>query len=107
MMQRINQGVPCSSISRCKIPALSNDTYEVQGEGHQILINHYIPWKKTDDDWSLSQCNVYTIDNETAYNEWSQPLNVSKTSCSQWVYDTSVFQSTFITKVRGWGHCSH
>ena len=106
-MQRINQGVPCFSISRCRIPALSNDTYERQGDGHQTLINHSIPWKKTEDEWSLSQCDVYTIDNETTYNEWSQPLNVSKTSCGQWVYDKSVFQSTFITKVRGWGHCSH
>ena len=107
MMYIDTQEMSCSSTSRCKIPALSNDTYEVQGEGHQILINHSIPWKKVEDDWSLSQCDVYTIDNETTFNEWSQPLNVSKTSCGQWVYDKSVFKSTFITKVRGWGHCSH
>ena len=88
-----------SFLFRCKIASLSNDTYQVQGDSHRIIINQSIPWKETDNKWSLSSCDIFVTNNETSYNEWAHPINVSTTHCHQWVYDMSVFQSTFISKV--------
>ena len=84
---------------RCKIPSLKNDTYKRQGDWHTVLINQSIPWVKKDDEWSLSSCERYIIGNETVFDWLSHPVNVSQKSCGRWVYDKSVFQSTFITKV--------
>lgn len=84
---------------RCKIPSYSYDTYEVQSDWHNILINQSIPWTKEDGVWSLSSCNRYIRHNGTMLHNLAQHVNMSTESCNQWVYDTSKFTSTFITQV--------
>ncbi|XP_061172451.1 organic cation transporter protein-like [Saccostrea echinata] len=62
---------------RCRIPGLDNDTYKIQSENHQQLINLTIP-RKLDGDYE--ECMVVS--------------NGSLETCNDWVYDTSMFQST-------------
>ncbi|XP_064619627.1 organic cation transporter protein-like [Lineus longissimus] len=65
---------------RCAIPGLENDTYTVQDDHHQSLINATIPRGET--------CKIYS--NTSGVNRTTQ-------GCSAWVYDTSVFLSTAVT----------
>lgn len=83
---------------RCKIADLSGDTYAVQGEWHQRLINQSIPWIEKDDGWTLATCRHYIEERHTVFDNFSHPVNASVESCNAWVYDQSIFRSTFITK---------
>ena len=87
------------TIYRCKISTLHKDTFEVQGVWHEISINRTIPWHEQDGKWSLSPCDTYITSHRTEYDGFSQPFNASEERCDRWVYDKSVFRSTFITKV--------
>ncbi|ESO91028.1 hypothetical protein LOTGIDRAFT_122416 [Lottia gigantea] len=58
---------------RCAIPTFPNDTYMVQDSWHAAQINQSIP--------KLSSCKII--------------VNESQTECNMWVYDTSVYTSTF------------
>ena len=80
---------------RCKIPGLDNDTYKAQSYAHEKLIRQTIP--VTDDD-KHDSCKVYT-GNNVVYNNDSRPVNASTVSCSEWVFDDSVFYDTFTKKV--------
>ncbi|CAC5357793.1 SLC22A4_5 [Mytilus coruscus] len=68
------------SYFRCALPGWSNDTYEIQNEAHRLMVNLMIP-NSTDETLKYSQCEL--IKN-----------NVSA-ACNQWVYDKSIFKSTF------------
>ncbi|XP_048736781.1 organic cation transporter protein-like [Ostrea edulis] len=64
-------------LHRCKIPGLHNDTYSIQNENHQLLINWTIPRKSSGN-----------------YEECTLISNDSLKPCTEWVYDISVFTST-------------
>ena len=81
-------------VFRCKIPGLENDTYEFQSFPHQLFINQTIPFE----DNEFDRCHVYT-DGYVIYDNYSRPVNGSKVSCTEWVYETSVFKNTFTKKV--------
>ena len=81
---------------RCVIPGYNNDTFEIQGPQHQALINQYIP-ESTDEQHKYDQCNVFTGNN--TYGNDSRPINASKLTCGEWVYDKTDFKSTFVTQV--------
>jgi len=88
-------------LDRCKVGQLDNDSYSVQGTWHSILINQSIPWADGDDDTkTYDDCQIYSTNPNTSYNPMYMPINASKVDCDMWVYDQSVFKSTFITKVR-------
>ena len=83
--------------SRCAIPGLLNDTFEIQNDEHQLLVNKFIP-DSTDDQHKYDQCNVFSETNSYDVNT-SRPINASQYSCNQWVYDNTDFKATFVTKV--------
>ena len=82
---------------RCAIPGYDNDTYEVQSEYHQMLINKTIP-PPTDDKFLYHACHVYT-NGSGYYDSNNKPINATEESCSKWVYDKTDFDSTFTSKV--------
>ncbi|XP_053397695.1 organic cation transporter protein-like [Mercenaria mercenaria] len=85
--------------SRCKLPRIDNDTYEVQGKWHEILINRSIPYVKDDDDvYEYSDCDMFATNPNTSYNDLNTPVNTSEKECDKWVYDKSTFKNTFITQ---------
>ncbi|XP_052811636.1 organic cation transporter protein-like [Mya arenaria] len=86
---------------RCALPGLGNDTYEVQGQWHKLLINQSITWETgKDDEGSLvySSCDRYVTNENTSYNAHYIPVNTSTTECDTFVFDQSTFKNTFITK---------
>ncbi|XP_045197588.2 organic cation transporter protein-like isoform X2 [Mercenaria mercenaria] len=84
---------------RCNLPTVDNDTYEVQGQWHEILINRSIPLVKDDVGvYEYSDCDMFATNQNTSYNELNMPVNTSEKQCDKWVYDKSTFESTFITK---------
>ena len=81
---------------RCKIPGLDNDTYKVQSSSHEKLIRQFIPIADGD---TYDCCKIYTGD-DIIYDNLSRPVNASEVSCSEWVYDETVFTDTFTKKVK-------
>ena len=81
---------------RCKIPGLHNDTFQAQNDWHRQMINQSIP--VPEDPTSIHQydrCHVIQYESNTS----------SLIKCTEWVYDTSVFDETFASKVRGQNVC--
>ncbi|XP_062566025.1 organic cation transporter protein-like [Saccostrea cucullata] len=75
---------------RCKIPGYENDTYLEQNEKHRQLINITIPLPE--DPHSVlryDRCHVIGRENNVT----------TLRKCNEWVYDTSVFEETFSSKV--------
>ncbi|KAL4223227.1 hypothetical protein ACF0H5_016699 [Mactra antiquata] len=70
---------------RCAIPGLENDTYAIQNEYHDAIVNMTIPASKDDEDFPYDQCHYYNID---------ELGNKTLQECSAWVYDKSVFQTS-------------
>ncbi|GFN90126.1 organic cation transporter protein [Plakobranchus ocellatus] len=91
---------------RCAIPGLSNDTYKDQGLYQEKLINWTLPWTDVDpgDDtnsWGSAQCNIFvnrTSSNYEPPSDVTGPVSNATESCSAWVFDQSVFDSTFVTE---------
>lgn len=74
---------------RCRLPELANDTYEIQGDWHQALVNKYVPLDKLDAFKSkYDKCNLYA---------YSDTGNVTKQKCDAYVYSKQYFESTLIT----------
>ena len=82
--------------SRCAIPGLDNDTFEIQNSQHEILVRKFIP-ESSNEQHEYDTCHVFTGNN--SYGNDSRPISASKIACSQWVYDETNFKSTFVTQV--------
>ena len=89
-----------SFTTRCAIPGLDNDTYAIQSDYHQLLVNLTIPAAApNDDDDIYDKCNIFDID-LSKINDVSIIANRSITkACDRWVYDDSVFTSTLAAEV--------
>ncbi|XP_060580502.1 organic cation transporter protein-like isoform X2 [Ruditapes philippinarum] len=84
---------------RCAIPGYDNDTYKVQGDEHQSLIDLFIP-PSTDADTVYDKCEMFHYKNESAAEAWMNETNGrTKIPCNSWVYDKTVFTSTFVSQV--------
>lgn len=76
---------------RCRLPDLYNDTYAIQNEQHQLLVNKYIPQDKSDGFKSkYDKCNLYN---------YSDTGNATKSKCNKWVYSKQYFEDTLISDV--------
>ncbi|XP_067675071.1 organic cation transporter protein-like [Haliotis asinina] len=73
---------------RCELPGYDNDTYAVQSEYHQELINSTIPYSFQDGHLVYDKCHVYA--NATG--------TVSLEKCNRWVYDKSLFLQTAVSE---------
>ncbi|XP_046556221.1 organic cation transporter protein-like [Haliotis rubra] len=77
---------------RCAIPGLANDTYEIQNDFHEQLINRSIPMTSAYyGDEKYSRCQLYLQTNTS--NIWPSTSNITE-PCNAWVYDQSQFIST-------------
>ena len=74
---------------------MDNDTYKIQSAAHEKLVHQTI--SLADDD-KYDSCKIYTGD-DVLYDNNSRPVNASKVSCSEWVYDETVFTNTFTKQV--------
>jgi len=77
---------------RCVIPGYPNDTsYHAVNSAHQALLNTSLAWDPDlGESGAWAQCDVTEVDEVTGDRTPGQ--------CSQWVYDTSVFSSTVVSK---------
>ncbi|XP_064635698.1 organic cation transporter protein-like isoform X3 [Lineus longissimus] len=66
---------------RCSVPGYANDTFEIQGDAHQALINASIPEGES--------CTTY----DTAQNG-----SLLQQKCSQWVYDDTFYSPSVISE---------
>ena len=82
---------------RCKLPGVENDTYEVQGNYHQGLINATIP--SGYEDQLYDECHIYEPGEHSKYKTGDKPVNGTKVKCTAWVYDTTVYENTFAKEV--------
>ncbi|XP_034334409.2 organic cation transporter protein [Magallana gigas] len=83
---------------RCALPALENDTYEIQNEAHRSLVEIYIPNTDPDDETLLyDRCNYFVYTNDTVTNFTKD--SKQKTKCSEWVYSDDIHGKTFATKM--------
>ena len=82
---------------RCKLPGVENDTYELQGNYHQALINATIPAGSEDHEYD--ECHIYAYEEPSNYKIGNKPVNGTKVKCTAWVYDTTVYKNTFAKKV--------
>ena len=82
---------------RCKIPGYHNDTYEIQNEYHGLLVNKTIPvtGKDNNGDHVYESCLYNKIDNAT-----NGSVTHVQDACETWVYDKSIYESTFASEVR-------
>ncbi|XP_064606001.1 organic cation transporter protein-like [Liolophura sinensis] len=78
---------------RCSIPGLDNDTYEIQDENHQELVDAYIPVKLGKLGEEYQSCSLYNHYN-TSVGNWSTVGNLTQDACYDWVYDKSIFRTT-------------
>lgn len=76
---------------RCKLPGIANDTYVPQSYEHELLINATIP---SHTKYGYDRCHLY-YGHHLQYDNYSRPLNASLVTCSEWVYDDSVYKHTF------------
>ncbi|XP_060600295.1 organic cation transporter protein-like [Ruditapes philippinarum] len=70
---------------RCKLPEYANDSFEIQGPTHERYIQGWIPLSDGD---KYDNCHIF-IHNHTADSF------AEKITCSEWVYDESVYKHTF------------
>ena len=81
--------------ARCQIPELSNDTFALQGDLHQAMVNRSIPVATSGGEDGYSQCLLYTDRNST-HNRTGHDATED---CHAWVYDLSQFDLTIATEV--------
>ncbi|XP_055954395.1 organic cation transporter protein-like [Patella vulgata] len=84
-MQPITSGLGMFIFYRCAIPGYKNDTYHQQNDYHGYLINQSIP--------QSSSCLI----RNTTVDKYGNVTSLEY-KCSSWVYDTSIFTSTFVTE---------
>ncbi|CAI9729377.1 organic cation transporter protein-like [Octopus vulgaris] len=76
---------------RCAIPGYDNDTYKIQSEIHEELINEYIPKSEDEGEVVYEKCLIYSNTTENG-NETTQ-------KCSSWVYDKTNTHTSITTEL--------
>lgn len=81
---------------RCSIPGYENDTYKIQSDFHELVINKTIP-ESANDIFKYDECHIFPA-SLTYYDNYSRPINATMITCDRWVYDDSIFKSTFVSQ---------
>ncbi|XP_005104628.1 organic cation transporter protein-like [Aplysia californica] len=84
---------------RCAVPGLENDTYEIQNEFHQRLINESIPFNEREGKYA--ECDVYAAWNVSGVSSPPSATGNDRlvTECTSWVYSQEIFTSTYVTQL--------
>ncbi|XP_059145647.1 organic cation transporter protein-like [Physella acuta] len=83
---------------RCAIPSMENDTYAIQNAAHRFLLNETLGIDASygaSNGWGSGECRVHV--GSTELNSTHHSANTTE-ECHRWVYDKSVFHSTFVTQ---------
>ncbi|CAI9729393.1 Hypothetical predicted protein [Octopus vulgaris] len=75
---------------RCAIPGYDNDTYKIQSEIHEELINEYIPKSEDEGEVVYEKCLIYSNTTENG--------NRTTQKCSSWVYDKTNTHTSITTQ---------
>ncbi|CAI9729375.1 Hypothetical predicted protein [Octopus vulgaris] len=75
---------------RCAIPGYDNDTYKIQSESHEELINEYIPKSEDEGEVVYEKCLIYSNTTENG--------NRTTKKCSSWVYDKTNTHTSITTQ---------
>ncbi|RUS90445.1 hypothetical protein EGW08_001786 [Elysia chlorotica] len=84
---------------RCAVPGLDNDTFYIQNEAHQLLLNSSIPFDATKG--TYSQCYRYKFNQSSPEVGFTGTLNMTSPNlemCTKWVYSTDVFSTSIISE---------
>ncbi|CAI9729398.1 Hypothetical predicted protein [Octopus vulgaris] len=76
---------------RCAIPGYDNDTYKIQSEIHEELINEYIPKSEDEGEVVYDKCLIYSNTTENG--------NRTTQKCSSWVYDKTNTHTSITTQL--------
>ncbi|XP_029641021.1 organic cation transporter protein-like [Octopus sinensis] len=76
---------------RCAIPGYDNDTYKIQSEIHEELINEYIPKIEDKGEVVYEKCLIYSNTTENG--------NGTTQKCSSWVYDKTNTHTSITTQL--------
>ncbi|CAI9729371.1 Hypothetical predicted protein [Octopus vulgaris] len=81
LVEKTNKTKPFSNVylAKCAIPGYDNDTYKIQSESHEELINEYIPKSEDEGEVVYEKCLIYSNTTENG--------NRTTQMCSSWVYD--------------------
>ncbi|CAI9729395.1 organic cation transporter protein-like [Octopus vulgaris] len=75
----------------CAIPGYDNDTYKIQSEIHEELINEYIPKSEDEGEVVYDKCLIYSNTTENG--------NRTTQKCSSWVYDKTNTHTSITTQL--------
>ncbi|CAI9729376.1 Hypothetical predicted protein [Octopus vulgaris] len=76
---------------RCAIPGYDNDTYKIQSESHEELINEYIPKSEDEGEVVYEKCLIYSNTTENG--------NRTTKKCGSWVYDKTNTHTSITTQL--------
>jgi MFS transporter, OCT family, solute carrier family 22 (organic cation transporter), member 4/5 len=85
---------------RCKIPFITNDSFEVMNEWHQFEIDKYIPLAKEEsinNPYDKCFIKVYYYNDSNHNNNNNNNNNFTLEKCDSWVYSKKYFNSTLIS----------
>ncbi|XP_061189312.1 organic cation transporter protein-like [Saccostrea echinata] len=92
---------------RCKLTDYPGDTYSIQNSEHQRLVDMSIP---RDSEGSYRKCDFYSYAsnfnvtasmhtyNGTELQNFTIGANATLQTCSEWVYEKSIFKETFTSE---------
>ncbi|CAC5395440.1 SLC22A4_5 [Mytilus coruscus] len=80
--------------TKCKLPQLENDTYEIRSDYQRHLVNITIP-DSEDEAIEYDRCHYYIY----PYGESPSKQNATKVTCTEWVYDKSVITKSFASEM--------
>ena len=71
-----------------------NDTFEIQNENHQLIVDKYIPLDMNLlSNMNYDQCQIRTLFPNEPEN------NLTITKCNEWVFSREYFDHTIVTDV--------
>lgn len=96
-----------SKFLRCKLPFYENDTYEIQNDHHQKLIDTFIPSSSKSLKTKYNQCELkigpsITNSSDLFTEDYLNTItnqNYTLEKCNEWVYSKEYFESTIISDV--------
>ena len=79
---------------RCKLPNYENDSYEIQSDYHQQLVDKYVPFDKNNSLLNeLDKCKLYE------FNNINDTFSNSTYTCDSWVFSRKYYHKTIVNDV--------